>query len=207
MITGIVQTTKTNDYGFTAYKLNGVWYGADAKGPPRASEGETVSFEDFQKSGKDGRQWPSLKLATFKKVAAQATSPVGTASVPGRSGSTAYSGGAANGRESYWTDKAASDAAKDPRISLQGAYKVAAAFLPVVLAQGALPSFDKAKATAKLEILRSFLDEEAQRIHTQSYAAKVPTPPVASLKNTSDSNESVGAAAGEPDLDNPEVWS
>ena len=178
MITGVIQTTKTNDYGFTAYKLNGVWYGADAKGPPRASEGETVTFEDFQKTGKDGRTWPSLKLATFKKVANAAPTQATNTGGSGNGGSPVASGrgsyGAANGRDTYWSDKAATDAAKDPRISLQGAYKVAAEFLPVVLAQGALPSFDKAKATAKLEILRSFLDEEALRIHTASYAATVP---------------------------------
>lgn len=200
-VTGKIETTKTNDWGFTAYKLNGVWYGADAKGPPRASEGETVSFEDFQKTGKDGRTWPSLKLATFKKVAGGGAPAVGGVS-PAAVG--ALRAVAATGRDTYWSDKAATDAAKDPRISLQGAYKVAAEFLPVVLAQGALPSFDKAKATAKLEILRSFLDEEALRIHTASYAATVPakaTPaaiPAAEREPGSDD---------EKELDNPEAWS
>lgn len=203
MITGIVQTTKTNDWGFTSYKVNGVWYGADTKGPARASEGESVSFEDFQKSGKDGRQWPTVKLATFKKVAAPTNQPSGSSGqVP--QGRASYASSPGGGRDTYWSDKAAIDAAKDPRISLQGAYKVAVEFLPVVLAQGALPSFDKAKATAKLEILRAYLDEEATRIHTQSYAAKVPSQPAI---------DSQSAAEREPvsddgrELDNPEVWS
>jgi hypothetical protein len=172
LITGTIQTTKTNDWGFTSYKVNGVWYGADAKGPPRASEGESVAFEDFQKSGKDGRQWPTIKLATFRKVAAQAPAahPSGMGTGAAASHPVAHSS-----RDSYWTDKAISDAAKDPRISLQGAYKVAVEFLPIALANGALPDFAKAKPVQKLEILQAFLDEEAQRIHTASYAAKVPT--------------------------------
>jgi hypothetical protein len=202
MITGTIQTTKTNDYGFTAYKINGVWYGADAQGPPRASEGETVSFEDFQKTGKDGRTWPSLKLATFKKVAATVGN-TGATSAVASPGKAAYVGATSN-RDSYWTDKAALDAAKDPRISLQGAYKVAVEFLPVVLAQGALPSFDKAKATAKLEILRSFLDEEALRIHTASYAATVPAKAAPAAQPAA---EREPGSDDEKELDNPEVWS
>ena len=63
------QTTKTNDWGFTSYKVSGHWYGADAKGAAKAQEGDLVEFEAFDKPGKEGKVYPTIKLATFKKVA------------------------------------------------------------------------------------------------------------------------------------------
>jgi hypothetical protein len=164
-VTGQIQTTKTNDYGFTSYKVNGSWFGADTKGPPRASEGETVSFEAYDKAGKDGRVWPTIKLASFKKSApaglAQAVTPPGTPYVA-----------PAGSKDTYWADKAKTDEARDPRISYQGALERAIAFADLAFRAAALP-LPKAD-NKKLDVLAAFVDETANRFLAQTYAATVP---------------------------------
>jgi len=168
---GKIQTTKTNDYGFTSYKINGQWFGADSKGPPRASEGESVSFESFDKAGKDGKVWPTIKLATFKKIVAATTAspaPAPTATVK-----SSY-----QQKEDYWAAKATEDAAKDPRIAYFASSERAIQFVDLALRNGAFikdKDWAKVKQTDKLAVLESFVDYQTARIMAASYAAKVPS--------------------------------
>lgn len=176
MITGIVQTTRTNDYGYSSYKISSTWYGADSKGPPRASEGEKVSFEAFDKPpGKEGKVYPTIKLATFKKVAASPTTETGSSN---QSASTSTAGksvlGATAGRDTYWSDKAAEDAKKDPRIVYQSSFERAILFVDLAIRTKCFQALEKAKETEKLGILQAFVDEQAERIMGQVYAAKIP---------------------------------
>lgn len=172
MITGIVQTSKTNDYGYTSYKVSSTWYGSDSKGPPRASEGEKVSFEAFDKPGKEGRVFPTIKLATFKKV-----SGGGSTEQPASSGVSVgrVSGVASGTRDNYWADKATEDSKRDPRIVYQSSYERAILFVDLAIKNGAFDALAKAKPTARLEILTAFVDEQAERIMKNVYAAEVPT--------------------------------
>lgn len=179
-IKGNVQTTKTNDWGYTSYKVSSTWYGADSKGPPRASEGELVEFEAFDKPGQGGKVYPTIKLATFKKISAPAagldSNAQGSAAAnTGKSGS-AVSTNSGPSRDTYWSDKAAEDAKKDPRIVYQSSYDRAISFVDLAIRNGAFEAMGKAKQTAKLEILQAFVDEQAERIMRQVYVAKVPEP-------------------------------
>lgn len=174
-IKGNVQTTKTNDWGYTSYKVSSTWYGADSKGPPRASEGELVEFEAFDKPGQGGKVYPTIKLATFRKVAAQTTveSPGATGNSNAKSSGNVSSQSSGT-RDTYWSDKAAEDAKKDPRIAYQSSYDRAISFVDLAIRNGAFEALGKAKQTAKLEILQAFVDEQAERIMRQVYVAKVP---------------------------------
>lgn len=172
MITGIIQTTKTNDWGFTSYKVSSTWYGADSKGPARASEGEKVTFEAFDKPGKDGKVWPTIKLATFKKISNVTADAASNQSMGSSSGgSTQRSAGT---KDSYWTDKAQEDAKKDPRIVYQSSYERALIFVDLAIKNGAFEALGKAKPNGKLEVLQAFVDEQAARIMKAVYAAQVP---------------------------------
>lgn len=171
MITGIVQTTRTNDYGYTSYKISSTWYGGDSKGPARASEGEKVTFEAFDKPGQGGKVYPTIKLATFKKVSASTNSNA-TTSASVSSGSS--QAGSAGTRDSYWADKEAKDAVREPRITYQASYERALLFVDLAIRNGAFESLAKAKPPARLEILQAFVDEQAGRIMKNVYAAEVP---------------------------------
>lgn len=175
MITGILEKAETNQWGFTTIYVNGKRFGADKKGYYGAQVGDTVEFESYDKPGTGahaGKSFATVKFTTLRKVAVSAAP-----AVPGNTsgGGTPSFKSDYQLKQEYWDAKEKRDIDTSPRISLQGAYKVAVEFLPVALAHGAIPAFDKAKAPAKLEILQAFLDEEAQRIHAASYAAKVPT--------------------------------
>lgn len=170
MITGIVQTTRTNDYGYSSYKISSTWYGADSKGPPRASEGEKVTFEAFDKPGKEGKVYPTIKLATFRKVAADQAAPAGS-SGPSAAKAVPSSG---NGRDGYWADKEANDKLKEPRITWQASYERALIFAKLAIDTKCFEALEKAKPTARLEVLTAFVDEQAARIFKAVYAAEVP---------------------------------
>jgi hypothetical protein len=205
MITGIVQTTRTNDYGYSSYKISSTWYGADSKGPPRASEGEKVTFEAFDKPGKEGKVYPTIKLATFQKVAkTTVTDPSSTGNVNAATGGTAGSAASKPGfasqsggtRDSYWSDKAAEDAKKDPRIVFQSSYERAILFARLAIDTKCFEALEKAKSTSRLEVLTAFVDEQAARIFKAVYAAEVP-------KN----DAKPAAHAAEIDNDSEESWS
>lgn len=176
MITGIVQTTRTNDYGYSSYKISSTWYGGDSKGPPRASEGEKVTFEAFDKPGKEGKVYPTIKLATFRKVSQE------TVSSPGPIGNSnaivSHSAGAqsAGTRDSYWSDKAAEDAKKDPRIVYQSSYERALLFARLAIDTKSFEALEspKLKSVDRLAVLTAFVDEQAARIFKAVYAAEVP---------------------------------
>lgn len=204
-INGVIQTHKTNGWGFTSYKINGQWWGADAKGGPKASEGESVTFDGFDKPSKDGgRSFPTIKLATFRKV----TNPSGSDSLGAAAGSVS-SVGTPNGysarsnaqqaygsRDTYWADKAKSDEAKDPRIAYFAASERAIQFVDLALRNGAFikdKAWDKVKQTDKLQVLEAFVDEQTTRIMRGSYAATVPDTSVPPSERT-DADK-----AGDPD--------
>lgn len=179
MITGIVQTTRTNDYGYSSYKISSTWYGADSKGPPRASEGEKVTFEAFDKPGKEGKVYPTIKLATFRKIAASASSNesahVSSSGADLASGNAQRPAGSSAGtRDTYWADKAVEDAKKDPRIVFQSSYERAIRFAELAIATKCFEALEKAKPTSRLEVLTAFVDEQASRIFKAVYAAEVP---------------------------------
>lgn len=197
MITGIVQTTRTNDYGYTSYKISSTWYGGDSKGPARASEGEKVSFEAFDKPGQSGKVYPTIKLATFKKVSA-ATGGNAATSTSVSSGNSQT--GSTGTRDSYWADKAAEDAKKDPRIVYQSSYERAILFVDLAIRNGAFEALAKAKSTARLEILQAFVDEQAGRIMRNVYSAEVPGKEV-----TTSEQVATNVPADEPEQE--EQWS
>lgn len=183
MIQGNVQTSKTNAYGYTSYKIDGTWYGADAKSGPRAGEGDQVSFEAYDKPGKDGKMWPTLRLSTLVKRASTSIEAAG-ADEPGTGQpvSVVKSGGYAikqNDRDTYWADKAKSDASKDPRIAYFAALERAINFVDLAIRNGAFAAYSKAKDTAKLEVLTQFVGEQTQRIIQESYSQQVTAAPKA----------------------------
>ncbi len=197
---GIIQTTRTNDYGFTSYKIANTWYGADAKGPPRASEGEKVSFEAFEKAGKDGRTWPTIKIATFKKVPQTSADDNVGRLVPGVQERTPNrTASVSTQRDTYWSDKAAEDKLREPRIVYQSAYERAVQFVDLAVRAGAFKALEKAKETAKLEILEAFVDEQTDKIMRAAFAA---IPPALKPVNK-------GSDAEQPELesDPEESWS
>src|ERR1700761_3735816 len=203
MIIGIVQTTKTNDYGFTSYKVSSTWYGADTKGPARASEGEKVSFEAFDKPGKDGRVWPTIKLATFKKVAS-GSSESSTPSTTTRTSSAATKSNAnVGGRDNYWADKGAEDAKRDPRISYFASLERAIQFVDLAMRNGAIGAYEKAKATGKLEVLTALVYETTQRIMSEAYSQEVPKP---STKQSTAAEATATPDQAELESDPEESW-
>jgi hypothetical protein len=175
MITGQIQFTDPGKFGFApALKVNGVRYGADSKGnlPAGVEVGATVSFEYFDKAGKDGRQWPTYKLQSLKLAApAAAVANGGTAAAVAERN---FSGGKSDyaKKEDYWASKAKTDEARDPRISYQGALERAIAFADLAFRAAALP-LPKAD-NKKLDVLAAFVDETANRFLAQTYAATVP---------------------------------
>lgn len=202
MITGIVQTTRTNDYGYSSYKISSTWYGADSKGPPRASEGEKVSFEAFDKPGKDGKVYPTIKLATFKKVAPTPDQNPSPASNSNTAVSRNVSSQSSGTRDSYWSDKEANDKLKEPRIAYQASFERAILFVDLAIRSKCFQALEKAKETEKLGILQAFVDEQAERIMKQVYAAKIPE-----AGNKGTTSEQVGTFVPEIESDPEESWS
>lgn len=201
-IKGSLQTTKTNDFGFTAIKVGGSWYGADKKNfKPDANEGDIVEFEPF----KNPKGYDTYRSQSFKKIvsAPEAPSSVGSGSPSNARAQPSVSNG---GRDSYWADKATEDAKKDPRIVYQSSYERAILFVDLAIKNGAFEALNKAKPTAKLEILTAFVDEQAERIMGNVYASVVPS--VDSQLTSAPSKKGAGvstAAPAELESDLPEV--
>lgn len=171
MIKGQVQSAEMNDWGFPRIKVQGTFYGGDKKAPIPGGivAGDTVEFEAYDKQ-KGDKSYPTFKYQSLKKVEGS-PAPVVAAVAAGARANAPQSGG---NRESYWSDKAAEDAKRDPRISYQGAYDRALTFADLALRNGAFLAFGKAKDTAKLGILEAFVSEYADKIMRQTYEATVP---------------------------------
>jgi hypothetical protein len=203
-IVGIVQTTKSNDWGFTSYKVSNTWYGADTKGPPRASEGDKITFEAYEKAGKDGRTYPTIKLATFKKLSKEANESSQDATST-RAAAAVTSNANAQGskpsfvRDAYWQDKAAEDKLREPRIVYQAAYERALQFVDLAIRNGAFAALEKAKPAGKLEILEAFVNEQTDKILRQAFAAAVPKP-----ENAKPADEPAELESDLPETD--EAW-
>jgi len=206
-IKGNVQTTKTNDWGFTSYKVSSTWYGADSKGPARASEGEWIEFEAFDKPGKEGKVYPTIKLATLKKISA-ANIPSGSGNTndghgSGSAGRVANESGGS--RQDYWAAKGIEDAKRDPRISYFASLERAIQFVDLALRNGAIGAYEKAKATGKLEVLTALVYETTQRIMAEAYSQEVPTP--GNKRTTSTQVVTDLPAQAELESDPEESWS
>lgn len=178
---GQIQTTQTNTYGFTSYKIGGKWYGSDAKGGPKGSEGDAIQFEAFNKQDKNNpdKFYPTIKVATIVKVSGGGQAPAGATGAVASTGSSGgyKSTGPGTGRDTYWADKAKSDSEKDPRIAYFASSERAIQFVDLAIRNGAFKALEKAKDTSKLEILESFVNEQTIRIMAASYAATVPSVP------------------------------
>lgn len=187
-IKGSLQTTKTNDYGFTSIKMGGAWYGSDKKNfKPDAQEGDLIEFEAF----KNAKGYDTYKAQSFKRLrestnSESAGSNTATSNVrvdAGVSGKGFSTGGT---RDTYWADKAKADEAKDPRIVYQSSYERAILFTDLAIKNECFEALKKAKPTAKLDILEKFVGEQAARIMAEVYAAAVPTAPKAAPATVSD---------------------
>lgn len=197
MIKGQLTKSETNGYGYTTVWVSGTRYGSDAKGKVQAELGDIVEFDAYDKAGKDGRMWPTFKLQSFKKLDSGSVQPLQqqpAAQVGGNTSTGKYVASTAafgvGSRDTYWSDKAAEDAKRDPRISYQGAYDRALTFADLALRNGAFAALGKAKDTAKLGILEAFVSEYTDKIMQQTYAATVPTQGPGKVTTM---------AAGEPD--------
>jgi hypothetical protein len=179
-IRGTLEKKELNGFGYSVVFVSKTRYSTDKKGEIPAEVGDQVEFTAFDKPGKDGRAWPTIQLATFKKVTGSATAGVGSnaTAVPSTNGGKSGSNVATNsgsGRDSYWSDKAAEDAKKDPRIVFQSSYERALLFARLAIDTKCFEALEKAKPTARLEVLTAFVDEQAARIFKAVYAASVPT--------------------------------
>jgi hypothetical protein len=149
--TGLVSETEVNKFGYPRYKIDGKWIGGDQKGSPKASTGDTISFETY----KNDRGYLTLKSASVAKVAAQVAP---ASSAPASSGLSGWD-------------------AKDVRINRTGARNSAAALLTVAAQIGALGHIQKAKANTQFDILAKLLDELTDKFAADSYHAPIPAKP------------------------------
>lgn len=175
MIRGTLEKQETNSYGYTTIWVSKTRYGSDKKGAVSASIGDQVSFEAFDKPGKDGRTWPTFQYSTFKKEAGNTDSGPSASPAGGYSPAAGRSNTLPAGRDTYWSDKEAKDAVREPRITYQASYERAVRFVDMAIRNGAFEALAKAKPTARLEILHAFVDEVTERIMKAVYAAGVPT--------------------------------
>lgn len=190
-INGQLTKFETNNYGYSVIWVKGTRYGSDKKGTINAQVGDEVSFEAFNKpDNKDqNKSWPTFQFQTFRKVDGAVATPGNAGAVSGVAANNVPASAStkitlvAGGRDAYWSDKEARDIEKDeryqtetePRIVFQSSYKLAVAFADLALRNGAFAALEKAKPTAKLEILQAFVSEQATRIMGEAYAAQQPS--------------------------------
>lgn len=175
-IRGTLEKKETNTYGYTTVWVSKTRYGADKKGPIPAEVGDQVEFEAFEKAGTGGsagRTFPTVQLSTFRKLPSDSQS-VPSANTGNGAAPTVNTAGAYQSRDSYWGDKAVEDAKKDPRIVFQSSYERALIFAKLAIDTKCFEALEKAKPTARLEVLTAFVDEQAARIFKAVYAAEVP---------------------------------
>lgn len=179
-IRGTLEKKETNTYGYTTVWVSKTRYGADKKGNIPAEVGDQVEFEAFDKPGKDGRAWPTIQLATFRKVSATSagldSNQGSTAAASSGKPASAVHANPVASRDSYWSDKAAEDAKKDPRIVFQSSYERALIFAKLAIETKCFEALEspKIKSVDRLSILTAFVDEQAARIFKAVYAASVP---------------------------------
>lgn len=193
MTTGIVKFIDANKFGYTpTLNVNGVKYGGDTK-LDRASnlsaiqsikQGDTVEFESFSTES-NGKTYQKYKAASLKIVPAD----------------KATTAAAASGARNFGNGSAATPAvdwdAKDARISYQGALERAIRFTDLALKYLALP-LPKAD-NKKLEVLQAFVDEQALKYHTDSYAATTPAKKAAKVLQAKDPPETEQVAETDED--------
>lgn len=166
MIKGKLDFAKLNDYGYPSIKVQGTWYGGDKKGAVKANTGDLVQFEGFMKPASNGKEYPTFRVPTFKVIkAASEESAASDKPITRERGGT---------RDTYWADKAATDGQREPRIAYQGAIERAISFVQLALANGAITAYEKAKPTAKLELLDKLVAEYSSKFFTESWAAVAP---------------------------------
>lgn len=161
MIKGIVQKFETNTYGYTTYWVSGTRYGAEAKGAAVAAVGDLIEFESFEKPGKDGKTWPTIKKGTISVVPPQ---PGSTAVVGNGGSAVATSGSQLYGKDAYWDakDKYEREVIR-PGILYFAGLERAILFVDLAIRTKCFDALDKAKATDKLEVLEAFVNEQTQR--------------------------------------------
>jgi hypothetical protein len=183
-IKGTLTKFETNNYGYSVIWVQGTRYGSDKKGTINAQAGDTVEFEAFNKPDKNdaNKSWPTFQYQTFRKLASVPASAPDAAVAASPAAKVVHGSTAFGNRDSYWADKEARDIEKDkryqteiePRIVFQSAFKLAVDFVDLAIRNGAFAALEKAKPTAKLEILQAFVSEQASRIIAEAYAAGVP---------------------------------
>lgn len=150
-VSGILEGSNRNKFGFYGLLVDGKWHGAGKK-DPGVSKGDFVEFEAYD----NAKGYSTIKGEVTKKAA------------PKSNGATRPAGG----REDYWTNKAAVDAAKDPRIAYQGARKIAVTEADFYIRSGAVKL--PAKPADVLAALQALVDDTAERIMYLSYIAVEP---------------------------------
>jgi uncharacterized membrane protein YgcG len=183
LIKGTLQTSKTNDYGYTSIKVGGQWYGGDKKGDIKVGEGELVEVEVYE----NNKGFKTYKSQSLKKVAGSKP-----AEGPVNKGPTAS-------KDEYWAAKEARDAAVEPRINYFAALDRAITFVDVALRNGALVAFTKAKDPQKLDVLIALVGETTQRMIKEAYEQSIPTKGVGKASSGGDSSggNSGGGEGGE----------
>lgn len=154
---GVVQKINKNGGGFYGVRVNNEWFGL-SKSAPKFQEGDSVSFEYYLKDDK----YKTVKGSVDVKAAEPPTE------------TKQQSAGGKHYRDTYWNDKAAADAAKEPRIAYQGAYERAVEVFKIVEAKGGYPAIEKAKAANKLGVIRALIEAEADHIMALAWNAKAP---------------------------------
>lgn len=193
LVKGIAKFIDPNKYGYTpTLSVNGAKYGGDtkldkARNFPDIQKGDTVEFESFD-SDYNGKNYPKYKAQTLKIVPKDASAAA--------SGARNFGNGVAS-KEVDWD-------AKDARISYQGALERAILFADLAFRTNALPLPNA--NNKKLEVLQAFVDEQALKYHTDSYASTTPAKKAAKV-----SAPAQGAAEerepGSDDAEGDENWS
>lgn len=170
-VKGRVEFVKKNDYGFYSIKIGEKWYSASKKNPG-VSKGDLVSGSYFIKDEK----WATLK----GDLEVLEDSPGGDDSddeAPTAKKSAykkpAYSGG--SNRDEYWTKKAETDAAKEPRIAYFAALERAILAAGVALENGAF-NLEKAKPADRLKVIEAYIEHLVGKYTEAANNAGKPAP-------------------------------
>lgn len=185
-IKGEVEATKKNDYGFWGIKVNGEWYGA-GKSNPRVSEGDSVSFFAFE----NDKGYQTIK-GKVTKLSDGGGKPSTSKPKPA---------GGGNNREDYWTNKAVIDAQVQPRITYQGAYKIAGQVAEAAVRLGFFPLIAKAKEKEQFDLFLKLVEEIAERIFNKTYLAVAPKnkPVTSAADEDASSDEQASEESSEDD--------
>ena len=173
---GTIQDTNgPNAYGFIRYKIDNKWISSD-KGVSM-EVGKSYDFEVY----KNPKGYDTIKKGSIKESSGATAGGLGA--VPSGKGNQSFGGaGTAFGsRDTYWSDKAKTDEAKDPRIAYFASHERAISFVDLAIRAGAFKALEKAKDTSKLEVLQAFVSEQTSRIMAESYEAEVPTKKLSEL--------------------------